>query len=372
MRVLINIILLICLIDCKGQSNKNSISLTTDKFEISFENINSTENSLLPIEDYKIEANKNRIKIEPLYLESDNLDGKIVKILKGNFDEVKIKYTYDGIFYGNDKLKIPIGAKQDTTIIIPIRNNSFKIPKFISKNKGNDMLLKAYTLNKEYFNSIIQYPDQYGGINSPDYKDALGFVKKKQTEFKSLEQLLTEIDYTKLSIELVNTKSNVTGEIIYNKKVNDKFIFKDKDDIEKTIPVIPTLSINGSWSINCENGLTEFDINENEGYLFLFSDNAIYINVKIEKSSDGNNEYLMYFKNTASQKNFYKEKMNIIDDEISKTKLIGKVALNNKNELTLNWIGLYNLKSKSLEFVNDFVMIRENEGINPIIFKKCE
>ena len=156
------------------------------------------------------------------------------------------------------------------------------------------------------------------------------------------------------------------------KKIDTKFSFGNKEVVKKENSNLPTLNINGYWSLNCKNGLTEFDVNGYNGYLSLFSDNAIYINVKIEKTPKANNEYLMYFKNTESQQKFYEDKKNIIDDEISKTKVIGKISIKNKNELIINWIGLYNLKNKNLEFVNDFVMIRENEGINPITLKKCE
>lgn len=55
-------------------------------------------------------------------------------------------------------------------------------------------------------------------MKSAEYKNALAFLNKKQAEFKNLEQLSTEVNYTKLDIELINSKSNLKGEIIYKKK----------------------------------------------------------------------------------------------------------------------------------------------------------
>ena len=372
MRTLITTLLLISLIACKGQSNEDAIYLTADKYKISIENINCTENSSNPLQDYKINVFNDKIDIEPSYLESDNLDGKLVNIVKGNFNQAKIKYEYDGIFYGADKLKITIGEKRDTVITVPINNNSFKIPEFTAKNYNNKMLEKAYVLNKAYYNDILSNADQYGGMKSAEYKNALAFLNKKQAEFKNLEQLSTEVNYTKLDIELINTKSNLKGEIIYKKKINDEFSFKTKENTKKENFNFSKSDIDNSWSVNCDNGLTEFDITGNKAYLSLYSDNAIYINARVEQNVKSENEYLIYFDSTGSQEKYYADKKNIVDEEISKTEIIGKISLNNKDELILKWIGLYNLKTKSLEFVSDFVMIKENGGANPIILKKCK
>lgn len=80
------------------------------------------------------------------------------------------------------------------------------------------MLEKAYFLNKAYYNDILSNAYQYWGMKSAEYKNALAFLNKKQAEFKNLEQLSTEVNYTKLDIELINSKSNLKGEIIYKKK----------------------------------------------------------------------------------------------------------------------------------------------------------
>lgn len=64
--------------------------------------------------------------------------------------------------------------------------------------------------------------------------------------------------------------------------------------------------LNGTWAINCENGITDLDINKNEGFLSLYDFNAIYINIKVDKVVD-KEEYVLKFDGTFSQKNYYAE-----------------------------------------------------------------
>jgi hypothetical protein len=131
------------------------------------------------------------------------------------------------------------------------------------------------------------------------------------------------------------------------------------------------LSLKGLWSVNCENELTVLDVSDHNGYLSLFSNNAIYINVDIIDIPNIKDEYYLRFKNTDSQKNYYKDDKNVIDDEISKTENIAKLVFKGKSTL-LYWYGLYNVKTKKLDFVNDFIMLKENGGKNPIELTKCD
>jgi len=127
--------------------------------------------------------------------------------------------------------------------------------------------------------------------------------------------------------------------------------------------------LKGSWAVNCDNGLTELSIDKNEGFMTLYSDNAIYINVTVKKSPD-THDFLIYFKSTDSQKRFYKDKPNVNDSEISKDKPIGKLS-SDKNNLRLEWFGLYNNRNQKFEFKDNFIMIRENGGKNPVTLSKC-
>lgn len=134
-------------------------------------------------------------------------------------------------------------------------------------------------------------------------------------------------------------------------------------------PEVTLADLKGSWAVNCENELTELSFENNEGYLSLYSDNAVYINVTVKKSEDKSG-FLLYFKNTSSQKKFYDDKPTVNDSEVSKDKEIGKLSLKNGN-LMLDWYGLYNAKTGKYDFKNEFIMIKENGGKMPVILHKC-
>lgn len=40
--------------------------------------------------------------------------------------------------------------------------------------------------------------------------------------------------------------------------------------------------------------------------------------------------------------------------------------------MILNWYGLYNIKIEEIDFIEDFVMIKENLGKNLLILIKCD
>ncbi|WP_326984690.1 hypothetical protein VUJ46_09225 [Chryseobacterium sp. MYb264] len=134
-------------------------------------------------------------------------------------------------------------------------------------------------------------------------------------------------------------------------------------------PEVNLADLKGNWAVNCENELTELSFENNEGYLSLYSDNAVYINVTVKKSED-NSGFMLYFKNTSSQKKFYSDKPTVNDSEVSKDKEIGKLSLKN-GALVIDWYGLYNLKTGKHDFKNEFVMIKENGGKSPVILHKC-
>ena len=83
------------------------------------------------------------------------------------------------------------------------------------------------------------------------------------------------------------------------------------------------------------------------------------------------NEYNLTFKNTESQKNYYQDKPKVNDEEISKTEIIGKITLKENKKMELNWFGLLNLNTNSRDFVKEFLLVRENGGVNPVILSKC-
>ena len=127
-------------------------------------------------------------------------------------------------------------------------------------------------------------------------------------------------------------KNNSEGKLLIYSILNDEYLnFKaQKNDISANKIVSSNkeqISIKGLWRISCGNALTTFDINDNEGYLSLYSFNAIYINLRIMQSSKIN-EYLLWFKSTESQEIYYKESLKIENDnDISKDKIIGRLVL---------------------------------------------
>jgi hypothetical protein len=126
-------------------------------------------------------------------------------------------------------------------------------------------------------------------------------------------------------------------------------------------------NLNGVWRVDCANTLTVLDISNSDAYLSLFS-NTIFINAKIE-SVPNNNTYLLKFLN---QENNYVSDENKLDVEnISKEKSIGKLEIKD-NKLILYWYGLYNQKTEKLNFVEDFVMTKENSGKNTMVLTKCD
>lgn len=156
--------------------------------------------------------------------------------------------------------------------------------------------------------------------------------------------------------------------ILISLTVSLKKHHKDQNESVQSIPS----SLKGTWSVNCQNELTTLDIDKNKGFLSLYSPNAIYINIDVFKSAT-NDEYLLKFNNTDSQKNFYADKLSIKDEEISKEKIIGKLKIGKDGKAILIWIGLFNSKKNQLEFINnDFLLIKENGGKQPVILEKCD
>ncbi|MFV0530852.1 MAG: DUF3828 domain-containing protein [Flavobacteriales bacterium] len=154
------------------------------------------------------------------------------------------------------------------------------------------------------------------------------------------------------------------------KKNNENFKNEEKKSFQNDKQ---RFNVNATWSIACPANLTLFDINDNEGYLSLYSFNKIYINT-ILKETDTPNKYDVFFKNTEFKQKFYDIYEYIENDEdISKTKPIGEINIESNNKMIFRWIGLYNIKKQKLEFVgDDFLLIKEGGGKNPVLLEKCD
>lgn len=214
MRIII-ISLLISFISCKNKIKvdsdtnnniANGIVLNLDKTTLLIKGVTTINDSTKVNNDYDIKKNSNQITITPLFLESDLLDNKEVEIIGEEFSKIEIIFTYDAVFSGEEKRDYTLNLKTDTLLNIDIKNKHFFIPnsneikKHISKKFDlNNVIEKSYLINYKHYQDIIKNPDMFG---TSDYKYANEFLNKKQSDFKSLEELLTEIDYSKITIKL--------------------------------------------------------------------------------------------------------------------------------------------------------------------------
>lgn len=178
-------------------------------------------------------------------------------------------------------------------------------------------------------------------------------------------------------VDVVNLKvkknSNLITVSLNDKIENINFELSNlKNKLSPTPPLVTTPSdLKGMWGVICANELTELDINKDKGFLSLYSINAIYINLKVEKISN-KNEYLLRYASVSSQQDYYADKLKIVDEDIDKNKPIGTLILLEDGKARLEWIGLYNLKKQKLEFVGkDFLFISENGGRLPLILERC-
>ncbi|CAD0007665.1 hypothetical protein [Flavobacterium salmonis] len=168
-----------------------------------------------------------------------------------------------------------------------------------------------------------------------------------------------------INVKFPNTTTNKSNTLKFNLAFKKKL---DDNLIEKTY----TSELKGYWQTGCGNKFTELSVDNSDGYLSLNSVNAIYINLKVEKSSK-EKEYILKYAGIGSQQNYYEDELKIKEGEISEDKIIGSMVIQKDGKALLNWIGLYNKKKKKLEFVGkDFSLIRESGGKNPVLLEKCD
>lgn len=142
-----------------------------------------------------------------------------------------------------------------------------------------------------------------------------------------------------------------------------------KETVEEEQNIV---KLNGNWAVDCRNELTTLDINNATGFLSLNSNNAIFINLKVEKAAN-KNAYNLKYASLSSQQAYYKDQLMIVDEEISKEKVIGQFIIKNDGKAELLWTGLYNIKKQKLEFAGkDFLLISENGGRTPVILERCD
>ncbi|MFZ0596475.1 MAG: hypothetical protein WAM46_05790 [Flavobacterium sp.] len=228
MKPILILILILFLIGCNDQTQKekskaiaNELNLKLKNTSVIFQNIISSNDNIQ--DDFVIQNNDSKILIEPAFLESDLLDGKSVKFSNDVIQNVKITFVYDAVYYGEDKINKLLGFKHDTTLILKVIDKKIKIPSFENiknvirkKFEKRDVYDIAYLANRSYFDKIVSNYEDFGGKDSPDYKEAVVYLKKKNIEFNTLDQLFVKIDYTNLIIELEDQKK-VKSTIIFDR-----------------------------------------------------------------------------------------------------------------------------------------------------------
>jgi hypothetical protein len=252
MRRILLLIWILCLYGCNGQTkNGNSdnkshgIVLKLKNTSIIIEEINTVNDVNNIKEDFIIQNSGAEILIQPAYLESDLLDGKTLRFLNDAVQNVKITFSYDAVFYGEDKEKTSLGFKRDTTMIFEVNDKKVNIPSFVNIEKSlikkfekNEVYSVAYLVNQNYFKNIIANSEDFGGTSSPDYKEAMIFFKKGKKDFKKLEELFINVDYSKFSIEFVD-KNKAHSIIIYDRMFQTYEFSKVDESEDKSKIIVP-------------------------------------------------------------------------------------------------------------------------------------
>ncbi|MCV9934682.1 hypothetical protein OIU80_20570 [Flavobacterium sp. LS1R47] len=272
-------------------------------------------------------------------------------------DDKELIYKYENEIYeikSNKKQAYDIvlnGKKYLSNLNLESANINFYYYKCMDKKvfliEGDDYYSSVFFAYL-FENEVLYYLGNFD-INQPNVENS-GVLKKDFKILANKDQLTIDLLLRDKFFKTFNLKQ---------KKITPKEVFDSK------------INLNGLWRLNCENSLTTFDISNKSGYLSLYSDNLIYINVEIIYIEDKIGEYYIKFKSTESQQSYSGDKKSIDDSEISKSENIGRLVIKN-DELLLYWEGLYNDKTKKKDFELDFVLIKENEGVNPVKLIKCE
>ena len=326
------------LFSCKGQDKEKEVSTETSNLigqKFTIDQINQKEDKFSSKNLDKLFNKKDYTYLIGEYsgTSKENFNCKILGLFKNNVYEK----SYALFFNGNSVLKDTLSiTKKDISLDVTLENNKKGIA------LGN---FDVSDIKDTYFKITDLYE-----IDNKTIK-----LKKLNINQKILKCEIP-IDYISEEYEGL--------ENYFHYGITNK---PDKREETKTYPS----DLKGMWAVICQNELTVLKINKNEGFLSLYDFNAIYINLKVEKSSN-KNEYLLKYASVSSQEDYYKEDLKIVDEEISKDKVIGKLILQKNGKAELQWIGLYNMKKQKLEFVgNDFLLIKENGGKLPLILEPC-
>lgn len=275
----------------------------------------------------------------------ENINTTIV----ANVDEYDVKQDSTIVFlYPSDKeiKKIKIEKGEDNFYTIADDENFYKA-------KINEILEnKNYKILNTDKRFIKFNTDDIFDKNSNDNKWSV-IVFKKGNKLKVTS-----------SVELYQKLNGL-------KKLNYDFIINNNNLEQISSVEISKNTINkiqGLWRIDCKNELTTFDIDEKMNVYFSLYSNTIYINGILEKSLNDENSYNLKFKNIESQNDY---SLKIDENDYSKDKVISKITVEG-SKLSLEWLGLYNIKYKKIEFSDNNIFVKENDNNKIVKLTKCE
>lgn len=291
-------------------------------------------------------------------LNTDNKDGKDSIISNDNEEALLMLNEFYSLFYFDDSVTI------DQT----------KRKSYISER----LLTKIDSLSSDGENLILDYDPFIKGqdYNGESIKNTLEIIPlKKKNEFRVSFILFGSTNEERTTIDYAVVK-NRKGQFIIASIINDQYLnITDSQEgsiSDKKISHKESIDFSGSWKLDCDSELLTFDVSNDTVYLFLNSNNSIYINALLKKVKDQENKYTLHFLNTEFQNEFDDEIGTIKEDEIAKDKSIATVTFTANTAMSLNWIGLYNVKNNKIQFAKEFVFLKENKDTNPIVLQKCE
>ncbi|CAM3791528.1 hypothetical protein FLGE108171_15155 [Flavobacterium gelidilacus] len=264
--------------------------------------------------------------------------------------------------FKNEEGKSLINFKYKNQNFIHVINEQISdlgIESFLFENDNKMILILDSFL--EFGHKFYVYEIKNDSIKFVGFKELNSKFDDKDIELKYIFNLSEKENLLNINLgpSYEEISLNLNKASLLLTKNNDQDILNKKIDYS------------GSWKLNCDSELLTFEIAANNIYLFLNSDNSIYINTQLKKVMGKENEYDLHFLSTESQNNFYEEIGNIKDEEISKEESIAKIVILDDNTISIFWKGLYDMKTKKRVFYENFVFLKENNDVNPIILKKC-
>ena len=308
---------------------------------------------------------KNNFKDENYYIDPE--DKEILKYLKENFNNSKIKQENKEIYSFNEKesqlSKKDLKIKTESNEILDDVENKILKEKNFKSNISNKNKLDSYPNKKNIKNSSIFNTNFFP--NNINIKESL--KKNNIKSEKNNQYILKEIKHIAINKKNHKTENEIEGNIIkFPNEKEENYTIKNYEEIIKEIKFDDKNSYNTNNSPSRKFFFQQVNINGN------FIDN---LNFEIDKIN---------FKESIDDKrpnsqNFFSLKKNISNDLFSENNNIKNNLKKDLNSATENHekkkkntedlhihipIKLINNANKSIEINDDFVSIKINDNID--------